>query len=264
MGHLFSPSLYQPLLQSQQQHHHFYESHSQSLSQDEWALITTLRKMNNLSVSSPLEPPPSSLAHQESGNLISHQSSSSDQTGHQIQLSPHYGTTPISTRSYVSSTALQQLLSVQQVPYPPTQTQELLSTAASQPSKISANIESEQVPLSLQIPSPQQMSSPSQIQSGHQNHSPKLQTQSHPSSVSPPTIISPVQKQQQKSLDRSISTSPHQSPSAYPRTPAIFHYNPTITGPMVQLLDPTKPYELGDTIKIGRHVLKSDTLSMKY
>ncbi|CAF5223993.1 unnamed protein product, partial [Rotaria magnacalcarata] len=40
--------------------------------------------------------------------------------------------------------------------------------------------------------------------------------------------------------------------------------NPTVTGPMVQLLDPTKPYELGDAIKIGRHILKSGALSMKY
>jgi len=37
-----------------------------------------------------------------------------------------------------------------------------------------------------------------------------------------------------------------------------------MSGPNVQLLDSTKPYELGDTIKIGGRTLESDTLSMKY
>ncbi|CAF3898772.1 unnamed protein product [Rotaria magnacalcarata] len=238
----FPSPLYHPLLTPQQQQHCFYESPSQSLSQDEWALIASLRKMKNLSVSSKLEPPPSSLAHQEAVNLTYCQSSCSDQSGHQIQLSTHYATAPISIRSYAPSTTPQQLLSAQQISYPPAQ---LLPTAVSQPLKISASIESEQIPLSLPIPSPQPMSSPSQIQSSHQNHSPMLQ-------------------QQQKPADRSTSTSPHHHQSTYPQASAIFQYNPTVTGPMVQLLDPTKPYELGDAIKIGRHILKSGALSMKY
>jgi len=36
-----------------------------------------------------------------------------------------------------------------------------------------------------------------------------------------------------------------------------------MTGPNVQLLDSTKPYELGDTIKIDGRTLESDALSMK-
>ena len=44
----------------------------------------------------------------------------------------------------------------------------------------------------------------------------------------------------------------------------MFHYNPTITGPTIELLDPTKLYELGDAIKIGGRTLESDALSMKY
>ncbi|CAF4082155.1 unnamed protein product, partial [Rotaria sordida] len=163
------------------------------------------------------------------------------------------------------TTTPQQLLYVQQTQCPTTQTQQLLTTAASQPSTISAHTEPEQVSSSSQISSSRQMSSPPQIQSGHQNHSPMLQLQSHSSPASPPpAIISPVQQHQRKVSDQSISASPQQHQSTHPQTPTIFHYNQTITGPAVQLLDPTKPYELGDTIKIGGRTLESDALSMKY
>jgi hypothetical protein len=90
----FSSSLYNPPLPAQQQYHHSYpyQSYSQTLSQDEWALIVSLRMMNNLSVLLPFQPPLTSAVHQQSGDVTSHQPSSFDQTGHQIQLSTYYAT----------------------------------------------------------------------------------------------------------------------------------------------------------------------------
>lgn len=261
----FPPPFYHPMLPPQQQPQHFYESHSQLLSRDEWALIVSLRKMSNLSVSTPLEPTLSSLVHPESVNVTSQSSSSSDLTDRQIELLTHYATEPVYIRPYAPSTTSQQLLTSRQIKYPSTQSQQLFSFAASQPLTISPNRNSEQISLHLQTPSPQQVSSPLQTESGHQKHSHMVQIQSNPSPpVSPPAIILPAQKQQQNASDRSASSSPHQYQSTYLQTPVTFHYNPTITGPIVQLLDPTKPYELGDTVKIGRRILKSDALSMKY
>ncbi|CAF2746819.1 unnamed protein product [Rotaria sp. Silwood2] len=244
----FASPLYNTPIPPQQQYHHSYpyQSYSQTLSQDEWALIVSLRMVNNLSVS-----PPYSAVHQQSGDVTSHQPSSSDQTGHQIPLSTYYATKATSIHPYTLPTP-QHLLYAQQTQFPTTQTQQLLATAAPQPSTISAHTEPEQISLSSQISSSRQMSLPPQIQSGHQNHSPMLQLQSHSPPASPlPAIISPVQQHQRKVPDQSISASPQRHQSTYPQTPTIFHYNPTITGPTVQLLDPTKPYELEDTIKIG-------------
>jgi hypothetical protein len=88
-----------------------------------------------------------------------------------------------------------------------------------------------------------------------------LQLQSYSSSPpasTPSAIISRAQQHQRKSPDQSISASSQQCQSAHPQTSAIFHYNQTITGPIVQLLDSTKPYELGE------RTLESDALSMKY
>jgi hypothetical protein len=82
----FSSPLYNPSLPAQQQYHHSYpyQSYSQTLSQDEWDLIVSLRMMNNLNMLPPFQQPPTSAIHQQLGDVTSHQPSS-NQTDHQIQ-----------------------------------------------------------------------------------------------------------------------------------------------------------------------------------
>jgi hypothetical protein len=78
----------------------------------------------------------------------------------------------------------------------------------------------------------------------------QLQPYFSPPASPPLGIISPIQQDQRKPSHQSISKSPQLYQSAHPQTPTIFHYNPTITGPTILLLDPTKPYELGIPLKL--------------
>ncbi|CAF1503453.1 unnamed protein product, partial [Adineta steineri] len=43
-----------------------------------------------------------------------------------------------------------------------------------------------------------------------------------------------------------------------------YQYDPLLKGQSIQLLDTTKPYEIGDTIKVGGRILQSDPTSIKY
>ncbi|CAF1317223.1 unnamed protein product [Rotaria sordida] len=136
-------------------------------------------------------------------------------------------------------------------PSPPSITASLLSSPLS---TISARGEPAPTPQSLQT------------QSGHQNYSPGPQLQSHP----PPsptstlvTIISPAQQQQQKSPAQHL-LAPGRHPSINSQSSTTYQYDPLITGPTVQLIDPTKPYKIEDTIQVGGRALKSDISSMKY
>ena len=73
----------------------------------------------------------------------------------------------------------------------------------------------------------------------------------------------PAQQHTQTSSNQDLPISQkHQS--IHSKTPAIFQFNPTITGPNVQLLDTTKPYKIGDAIKVGGRTLQSDSFAMKY
>ncbi|CAF3970247.1 unnamed protein product, partial [Rotaria sordida] len=88
------------------------------------------------------------------------------------------------------------------------------------------------------------------------------------STSTPVDIISPVQQRQQKrhqqrSANSCLSTSFRRHQSSNIEAAITYQYDPLIEEPTVQLLDPTKPYKIGDTIKVGGRILKSDTTSMK-
>ncbi|CAF1427657.1 unnamed protein product [Adineta steineri] len=101
-------------------------------------------------------------------------------------------------------------------------------------------------------------------QSGHQNHSPIQHSRSHSPLVSSPVgIVSPVQQQQTSTNQRSSSPS-QQRQSCNLQISSTHEYKSLITTPTVELLDSTKPYQAGDTIKVGGRLLKTDVLSMKY
>ncbi|CAF3908404.1 unnamed protein product, partial [Rotaria sordida] len=102
------------------------------------------------------------------------------------------------------------------------------------------------------------------IQQAHQNDSSISQLQLH-SPTSPPVILmSPIQQQQQKSPNQYSSAAPQQTQSVYSHASATYQYDSSMSGPTIQLLDPTKPYRIGDTIKVAGRTLQSDTVSMKY
>ncbi|CAF3894087.1 unnamed protein product [Rotaria sp. Silwood1] len=104
--------------------------------------------------------------------------------------------------------------------------------------------------------------SPLNIVTSH-SFTPQLQLPS-PLGVLPSTVsILPTQQHQQTPLNQNLINSSSQHQSTYLQA-TTYHYNPTITGPAVQLLDPTKPYAIGDTIKVGGRTLQSDASSMKY
>ncbi|CAF4884587.1 unnamed protein product [Rotaria sp. Silwood1] len=66
-------------------------------------------------------------------------------------------------------------------------------------------------------------------------------------------LISPMQQQQKL---------PNQASNTQSTT--VYLYDSLLKGPTIQLLDTTKPYEIGDTIKVGGRILQSDPTSMKY
>ncbi|CAF1049115.1 unnamed protein product [Adineta steineri] len=66
-------------------------------------------------------------------------------------------------------------------------------------------------------------------------------------------LISSMQ-QQQKLLNQSSDI----------QSTTIYQYDPLLQGQTIQLLDTTKPYEIGDTIKVGGRILQSDPTSIKY
>jgi hypothetical protein len=143
--------------------------------------------------------------------------------------------------------------------------QQLLTTATPSPSTLSVQSGSGQTSPFSQIPLSSPTSLSSQIQSGHQNYSSQSQSQLHSSPPASPRadIIPSVQQHQQKSPNQSPAASPQPPQSAHPQS-SNFNYNPAITGPTVQLLNPTKPYKIGDAIKVGGRTLQSDKSSLKY
>ncbi|CAF1423401.1 unnamed protein product [Rotaria sordida] len=112
----------------------------------------------------------------------------------------------------------------------------------------------------------------SQVQLHYQNNSPI--SPSHPrsprsSSSSSVDTISPVQQRQQKQHQQDLANSclpasSEQYQSFNHTTLTTYQYDLVVKQPTIQLLDPTKPYKIGDTIKVGGRILKSDTTSMKY
>ncbi|CAF4169822.1 unnamed protein product, partial [Rotaria sordida] len=226
---------------SQQEYHCLYPSQpqSQTLLPNECDLILSLRMMQNLSVL-PTFQPLSSPAY------------------------PH-------TSATTSTTALQQLYP-QQITYATAQLQQLSTTSAPSPLRISVPPVLTQTRSSSphsghrnQSPVPQLQILSSPLHSGHLNQSSVPQLQSYsPPPVSPPSVIvSPVQ-QQQKSPNQILSVSSQQHQSTNPQRPTFVQHNPLITEPTIQLCDPTKPYEIGDKIKVGGRTLQSDRSSIKY
>ena len=246
-------------LASQYEHHHSYQyqSPSQTLSQDEWNLILSLRMIKNLSVSPPSQPSTSTVCRQ-TDNAASNQLCLSNRTGHQKQVSTCSTTSAQSIHSYTTSTIMpEQSLQGQQIQCSTIQMQQPLTTVAPSSPTISVQSGSEEI-------SPQTSLS-SQIQSGHQDYSFELQIQLHsPPPASPRAdVVSPLQQHRQKSSHQSVAVSPERHQSIHPQT-SNFYYDAMIVGPTVQLLDPTKPYKIGDAIKVGGRTLRSDMLSLKY
>ena len=270
---LFSLPPHNPSLASQVQHHHPHQNQSQSqiLSQDEWELILSLRMIKNLSVSPSSQPSTSTICRQIH-DAASNQHCLSDQTGDQTQLSTYPATTAQSIHSNtVATTTLQHSLQTQQTQCLTLQLQQLLTKATPSPSTISIRSESgetspsSQISISSKTSLSPQTSLSSEIQSGHQNQSFELQLQScsSPSTSPRASVISPIQKDQRESSNQSSEAFPRRRQLVHPQT-STFYYDPMIVGPTVQLLDPTKPYEIGDTIKVGGRNLRSDISSLKY
>ncbi|CAF3926028.1 unnamed protein product, partial [Rotaria sordida] len=103
--------------------------------------------------------------------------------------------------------------------------------------------------------SPSQHLSPqsSPQQSSSQSTMEHLYLHSPTSTTTSLVLISPMQ-QQQKLQNQASNT----------QSTAVYQYDPLLKGPTIQLLDTTKPYEIGDTIKVGGRILQSDPTSMKY
>ncbi|CAF1128042.1 unnamed protein product [Rotaria magnacalcarata] len=284
-SHLYCPAL---PFQQQYQYSHSNEPEPQTLSPDEWSLIISLRMMKNFNVSPPFQPPPLS-SYRQAGGATSYQAISSYQTCHQMQPSTYYATaSPYYHHPYAESTTVpQQFLNAQDIQYSTTQAQASFTTPV--PSSSPSTIVAPSSPLfttaaspssSFTTPSFLSSSSPKisvqgkvalipqspQTQSGHQNHSPEPQLQSpSPSSSNSTsvTIISPAQQQQQKSPTQHLLV-PDRHQSSNSQLPTTYQYDSSRTRPTIQLIDPTKPYKLGDTIKVGGRTLQSDASSMKY
>ncbi|CAF4868865.1 unnamed protein product, partial [Rotaria socialis] len=284
-SHLYCPAL---PFQHQYQYSHSSEPQPQTLSPDEWSLIISLRMMKNFNVSPPFQPPPLS-SYRQAGGATSYQAISSYQTCHQMQPSTYYAPAPpYYHHPYAgSATVSQQFLNAQEIQYSTTQAQASFTTPVSSlPPSTTVALSS---PLFTRTASPSSSfitpsflsSSPPtisvqgkvalipespQTQSGHQNHSPKPQLQSpSPSSSNstPVTIISSAQQQKQKSpIQHLLVPDRHQSSKS--QLPTTYQYDSSRTRPTVQLIDPTKPYKIGDTIKVGGRTLQSDASSMKY
>ncbi|CAM4948109.1 unnamed protein product [Rotaria socialis] len=287
-SHLYCPAL---PFQHQYQYSHSSEPQPQTLSPDEWSLIISLRMMKNFNVSPPFQPPPLS-SYRQAGGATSYQAISSYQTCHQMQPSTYYATAPpYYHHPYAgSATVSQQFLNAQEIQYSTTQAQASFTTPVSSlPPSTTVALSS---PLFTRTASPSSSfitpsflsSSPPtisvqgkvalipespQTQSGHQNHSPEPQLQSpSPSSSNstPVTIISPAQQQKQKSpIQHLLVPGRHQSSNS--QLPTTYQYDSSRTRPTVQLIDPTKPYKIGDTIKVGGrepiHESKPDNVEIR-
>lgn len=104
-----------------------------------------------------------------------------------------------------------------------------------------------------------------QTQSGHQNQSDTLRQQLYSCPfASPPTVItSSMQQHLQISSNQNLPASTRRDQSVHSST-TTFAFDPTTLGSAIQLLDPTKPYKIGDKIKVGGRILQSDPSSLKY
>ena len=131
-------SVHNPGLLSQYQYHHPYrcQSQSQTLSQDEWDLILSLRMMKNLTVLPPSQLPTSAISRQ-AGDGALHELHASHETGNQIQQPAcHTTEVPLIHPHTVSATTPPQ---AQQTQSSIAQMQQLLTTiAASLPTNFSA------------------------------------------------------------------------------------------------------------------------------
>ncbi|CAF1015846.1 unnamed protein product [Adineta ricciae] len=265
---LYASSISNGPLLPQQQHHHSCpsQSSSQTLSKEEWTLISSLRMMNNLCILPSFQMPSSTVAHQQTNHLATNQSCF-DQTGHKIQL-PSYATNTASilrtiimnngwsstnngfirNRTPKLSSSSSVLIQSDHQKYQSTLQQQPHSSLTS-PSKQSGHQNYSHIPQQYLRSPP---TSPPPRQSGDQNYSPVLQKHSPSTSDSSlPLLLSPAQQTQQH-------------PSIYPKVSPVFHYCSTITGPTVELVDQTKKYQLDDSIRVGGRILHSDELSMKY
>lgn len=290
-SHMYFPV---PSFQQQDEYLHSNEHQIQKLSTDEWSLIMSLRFMKNLSVSPPFQPP-SFLSYKQADSAASYQAMPSYQSIHQLQPPTYYATTsPHYYYSCTPSTAVtQQLLSAQEVPYSTTQAPTSLKTfvpssftpsATVDPpspsidsflpsstivdSSLPPSITTSHLPLPPTTISKQEELAPTPppppAQSDHQSNSSESQIQS-PSflSLTSTSANNISQLQQRKSpAQHLLAPDPHSSINVQSLT--TYEYDPLIAGPIVQLIDPTKPYKFGDTIKVGGRTLKSDVSSIKY
>lgn len=159
--------------------------------------------------------------------------------------------TPISSQSH----------STPQTPPPPSPTLQMNSTPHTPPPQMHSTAQT----------TPPQMCSISetspQTQSAHRNRSNALEQQLYSCILtSPPTVITSPLQRGKKSFDQNLIKSSHplQSIRSSTTTATTFDYNPTVVGPIIQLLDPKKPYSIGDKIKVGGRTLQSDSFSLKY
>ncbi|CAF4010414.1 unnamed protein product [Adineta steineri] len=259
-----------PSVHHQYQQPHAYQSEPQPLSADEWDLIRSFRMMKTLNSLSSFQSSSFPSNQYTTDTSLYQTVSSFSQTGHQKQALVHFTTESTTTTpschlptseetsrqsSFDKDTQLSNCESTSTfktvIRSPST------SSGRSTPSPTTINLSSPQSPIRKDYG---QTISIFQTESDYQNYS---FIQHSPLVSSPVGIVSPVQQQQTSTNQRSSSPS-QQRQSCNLQISSTHKYESLITTPTVELLDSTKPYQAGDTIKVGGRLLKTDVLSMKY
>ncbi|CAF1539774.1 unnamed protein product [Adineta ricciae] len=234
-----------PLRQQQYQDTYPQQSQLQVLSQDEWNLILSFRMMKNLTVL-PSCQLPFSVHHQTNHSTLSARIFPPSQSDDQESTSMIVGIPSFSVNVPSFSSSVD-TVSCPPIPIP---TNIPFSAAASLSITISPPTSSSAASTISLLPLP------------HHNDSFALQFQSQ-ISTSAETIVT-SSSNQSKGSNQYSSASSHCHQLSDSNAPITYNYDSLSKGPLVQLLDPTKPYTIGDALKVGGRVLTSDISSMKY